>query len=610
MPFVVLLDLCGAASIQILDRTEVRATDPDLYIDAFLRDGILDSFVVSDNANAGGVGFKVDVAPATHDAFVSSFATQFSVALADTSDGAMTIVDRASLKTVAEYLMGVASTYILGKYTSSFVDRVSANALNSLSLSDMGANYNMAADETFRVVMAGSPGLRATLASSIPAEIWAKSWSSNALPLKNGGDTLQFEFKISQNYNVAENHISVTPASNSSFEIASAGGDSIDSSSFGRVPAKSVVLVLRRPAPADYVSWRDGAKTPYSASNQPVQDASSNVDTARNQYVTDKTASDAADAAYNAGYAVHDARVIADQDVTNATRLYNVAVADLAAKSQKVSDREAFSLANGIPLATDNIYIGYVSDQTKAVTKVTSADADKTQRMTAAAAAAAADLAPINADAEAALAILLSTATSTDVTAKASLTAWEQSQAALIAANAQYKRDLELQAYETEKKNALQESANSAAANALYQWTSANTNANTLKTNLTTVDQAAVDQAWGEQLQAAADLEAFRASNPNDDLTLYSNNSVNKNIVYSGKLDIYNHHKEAATSAATKANGLIAAYTTLVAYSDSYGSPSSTSSIDLATIPSWSYNSANYDATKYVQNTSAPVTIA
>lgn len=459
MPFQVTIDAKGNVVIEKIETTTYSLDDPAKQFGGFLRDDILDAFTVFRNVDSEVANVTVDMKSTKSTAFANELAKQLYLAF-DEELG----LTSAQINNLAMYLLSVANEYILATLTDGAGSSLEADGLKELRLTDICGSYLTGARTMYSGLDALEPNVRALVALQIPNSKWMSAWSPSDLPLKNGGDSMTFQFNITQNYSVSAVNKDLGAGIDGAGESVSTGTNI--SRTVGNVPAKIVHLVLTRAAPASYKTL----SAPSAPSSSAVTTATALVSTKSGLYNSAKTAASTALATFKAKDSAHLNRVRADQEVVDAQTSLDTATtllndADSALKK---------AVSDGI---TGSDLDNYNEAFNQAQAGVSAASSSKANAEALAATARTNDG---GVDTEVAAAAVESAKTAAATASDAVRTAydaWVAAKSGLSDAVAQYDRDVELFNYRTEELAAAKESANDKRDHQFAMWSDASANA-------------------------------------------------------------------------------------------------------------------------------------
>lgn len=459
MPFQVTIDAKGNVVIEKIETTTYSLDDPAKQFGGFLRDDILDAFTVYRNVDSEVANVTVDMKSTKSTAFANELAKQLYLAF-DEELG----LTATQINNLAMYLLSVANEYILATLTNGAGSSLEADGLKELRLTDICGSYLSGATRMYGGLDALEPNVRSLVALQIPNSKWMSAWSPSDLPLKNGGDSMTFQFNITQNYSVSAVNKDLGTGIEGAGQSVSTGTNI--SRTVGNVPTKIVHLVLTRASPASYKTL----SAPSAPSSSAVTTATALVSTKYGLWNSARTTASTALATFKAKDSAHHTRVLADAEVVDAQASLDAATT-LLANADAALKKAVLDGITGTDLAN------YNEAYDVAQASVTAATTSKTGAVAAAAAARTADGAVDTGVAAAAAAAFAASASAASDAVRAAYDAWVVAKSGLSDAVAQYDRDVELFNYRTEELAAAKESANDKRDHQYALWSDASANA-------------------------------------------------------------------------------------------------------------------------------------
>jgi len=597
VPFQVTIAADGTVSIQKVDVQTYTLTEANATFEGYLRDSILHSFKVEANgANPNAALYvTMDESIGLRDAFINELKKQILEASMDNSGNSSVDATQADIKNLEAYLLEWANSNLLEELKKNGIaDALEADALDNLAHNDFDADAAKGAEAMHDGLDAMDPARLSVVASQIPNSKWMSAfngvgdsgapgsrsaYTASRLPLEDGGDSMTFQFVITQNFVVSESN----PVSGASMMPGSVVNTGIGSSAGGigpaanetllghySVPTRIINLKLSRPLPSSYPALKSDSYTmPTDADAGGVYDChaaiNNSTDGKLKLYNDAVTAADTAYGAWNTANEKHIARVLADKRASDA------AAFEAAARSAQSS-----ALVQAGSDTTGPLY----DAAQRAIAAAAIALADLSGCLAAQATAVAADL---NADSATAGTMvngtmgdsLLQTSKAATEAVTSSFKNLTIAQNNLADARAKLVRDLEWYNHKVAAKAAAQESANTAAQVALDQWNDASANAITAREELESVRADrnyadAVAQAWESERSTA---QTAYGSNPSEEnatrLKVAQDMKNEKAAILALKVQQFESQRAVAVKRSSDANTAIDTYVTASSYSDS-----------------------------------------
>jgi hypothetical protein len=588
----------GTVSIQKVDVQTYTLTEANATFEGYLRNDILRAFNVEMNSSANpNAALYVTMVNAKKDAFVAELKKQILEASMDNSGNSSVDPTSLNIKNLEAYLLEWANSNLLEELKKNGIaDALEADALDNLEHTDFTKNAEDGAKAMHDGLDAMDPARLSVVASQIPNSKWMSAFNNmgdsgmpgsrsaslvNRLPLEDGGDSMTFQFVITQNFVVSESN----PVSGASMMPDSVVNTGIGSSAGGigpaanetllghySVPTRIINLVLTRPHPSSYPALK-GASYPVPLASESgvawnVNDCIAAVGDSTSGAVKEyNDAVGAANTAYGAWKTAdenHIARVLADKKVSDATAF------EAAARSAQTT-----ALAQAGSDTTGPLY----NAAQRAIEAAAIALADLSGCVAAQGIAVAADLDPVNSEAEIKLGVKLTDSKTATELVTTKFKALATAQDALAAARVALARQTEWVAHQQAIKDAAQESANTAAKVALDQWSDASANAIDQLKALGEVrdDTRAADRAYYDadiELNApssgAAAAYAASKSEANATRLKIAQDLFNETkAAYEYKLDQFNAQRGSALKAITAAHDSLVIYVEAAELSDS-----------------------------------------
>jgi len=595
VPFQVTIAADGTVSIQKVDVQTYTLTEANATFEGYLRDDILRAFNVEMNNSANpNAALYVTMVDAKKDAFVAELKKQILEASMDNSGNSSVDPTSLNIKNLEAYLLEWANSNLLEELKKNGIaDALEADALDNLEHTDFTKNAEDGAKAMHDGLDAMDPARLSVVASQIPNSKWMSAFNNmgdsgmpgassaslvNRLPLEDGGDSMTFQFVITQNFVVSESN----PVSGEQMMPGSVVNTGIGSSAGGigpaanetllghySVPTRIINLVLTRPLPSSYPALKSASYTAPSAGdhapnawnvNDCIATVGDSTSGAVKEYNDAVSAANTAYGDWKTADEKHIARVLADKKVSDATAF------EAAARSaQTTALLQAGSDTTG-PL--------YDAAQ-RAIAAAAIALADLSGCVAAQATAVGADLDPVNSVAESMLSGMLADSKTATELVKTNFKALATAQDALAAARVALARQTEWVAHQQAIKDAAQESANTAAQVALDQWSDASANAIEARSNLETVrtdrnSADAVARAWDAERSTAQIAYGSNQSEANATRLKVAQDKTNeKAAILALKVEQFESQRAIAVKRSSDANTACDTYVTASGYSDS-----------------------------------------
>lgn len=274
VPYQVTIAVDGSVTIQSVDAQEYTLAPKNAQFNGFLVDGILDAFIVTSNSDypsAANVSVNMSDVAGVKTAFVTALANQLKTALLSDTSLLNVATDHASLD---DYLMDWANKEIVKQLAANGIAAaLEAEGLKGMSHTGFNADLTEGATAMYNGLETITPTVRAVIATQIPNTRWMTAFNDAGevmdakLPLYDGGDSMTFQFVITQNFVVSEEAVNVGEPTGS---LAPIPGSVKDGGASGVAPLNNVLgqysvesrtinLVLTRPSPSQYPVVRDAA---------------------------------------------------------------------------------------------------------------------------------------------------------------------------------------------------------------------------------------------------------------------------------------------------------------------------------------------------------------
>jgi len=477
VPYQVTIAVDGSVKIETVDAQEYTLAPKHAQFNGYLVDDILNAFKVKNDSgypSSANVTVEMVESAGVRTAFATALANQLKTALLSDTSLLNVATDHASLD---DYLMDWANKQIVKQLSANGI----AAALEAEGLKDMqhtgfNADLTDGANAMYDGLVTITPTVRAVIATQIPNTKWMSAFNAagevmdEKLPLYDGGDSMTFQFVITQNFVVEESAQNVGEATGAfgpapgipipgSVKDGGASGV-VTSKVLGQysVDSRTINLVLTRPSPANYPNVRDlapGFEVPVEPSTT-SKDAAAGAATdaynlAPNGYVQKAAA---AKQAYDAWDAENKKKIASDAAaaaVVDALSVYNASIAVQTSALAAAGDLKEGPLHNAAQraiAATEKARLDWEGLKTAASTAL------------GLLAAAPNDLAELYSRSK--------------LASKAQATAyntWTLKQKLAAEAADAYEALMDKYRLDMAERVALQESANTAATKALAQWT-------------------------------------------------------------------------------------------------------------------------------------------
>jgi len=488
VPYQVTIAVDGSVTIQSVDAQEYSLAAKHAQFNGFLVDDILNAFHVTSNSefpSAANVSVDMSDNAVVKSAFIAALANQLKTALLSDTSLLNVATSSASLD---DYLMDWANKEIVKQLSANGIaSALEAEGLKGMAHTGFNADLTDGATAMFDGLATIAPTVRAVIATQIPNTRWMTAFNDagevldSKLPLYDGGDSMTFQFVITQNFVVSEEAVNAGESSGFFIPGASppigvlnsgnASGVAPLNNVLGQysVDSRTINLVLTRPSPANYPAVRDEVSAPVAPSTEDRDDAATAVTTALT-----------GPAGYNVKAAAAQAAYVA-WDAENKKKIASDLAADKAAAAVSVYDASVIVQTNALAAAGD-LKAGPLHDAAqRAIEATKQALADKVElESRAATALAALAAAPNN------LAFLYGASKAASKAQAEAYKAWTAAQK--LAAEEEDKYQAAKDTYDNlmASRLALKESANRAAQKALDQWTGLSGEAVALSTELET----------------------------------------------------------------------------------------------------------------------------
>lgn len=484
VPYQVTIAVDGSVTIETVDAQEYTLAPKNAQFNGFLVDDILNAFKVKNDSgypSSANVTVEMDESAGVKSAFVTALANQLKTALLSDTSLLNVVTSSASLD---DYLMDWANKEIVKQLAANGIAAaLEAEGLKSMSHTGFNADLTDGATAMYDGLATIAPTVRAVIATQIPNTKWMSAFNDagevmdEKLPLYDGGDSMTFQFVITQNFVVSESAQNVGEQSGS---LAPIPGSVKDGGASGVAPLNNVLgqysvdqrvinLVLTRPSPSEYPAVRDGV-APAVPSHSAAETASSAATTAYSGAggYTEKAA--AAKQAYSDWDAENKRKIASDKaaaDAADAKMVYDESVIVQTSALAAAGDLKEGPLHNAAQraiAATEKARVDYESLKDTAAAALsnlgTSAPYDLASRYAASKLASKAQAAAYN--------------------------NWTVKQKEAAEAEDAYQAAMDTYNNEMDKRAALQISANTAAAKALEQFQGLSGEAITAVANLDT----------------------------------------------------------------------------------------------------------------------------
>lgn len=336
IPCQVTISADGSVSIKTVDAQNYTLSAADATFEGFLRDDLLNAFVVSNGADGEALRLAVDISGTHQTNFVSSLARQLECAVQNGDENATIAENDVSGNVNLEmYLANWARDQLLAELRANGVGAaLEGGALENLAFDDFKADLSGGAVDMFEGIRDLSPMLRAVIATQMPNTKFmsyvdvsghggAMETFSSHLPIE-GGDSMTFQFIITQNYNVTETaeNVGESTANNSNIKTGTKSGIAPLIGHY-TVASRTVNIVLKRASAAARVGL---AAAPADHTDTALTGKQGEVTTAENQYATDVSASRVAFALWSTANSYDVSYNVAAKALTTSSTLYVNAV--------------------------------------------------------------------------------------------------------------------------------------------------------------------------------------------------------------------------------------------------------------------------------------------
>lgn len=601
IPFQVTIAADGSVSIQKVDVQTYTLTEANATFEGYLRDDILHAFKVEQNGANPNAALYVTMVNGNKPAFIDELKKQ--ILQASMENGSVALTD-LNIKNLEAYLLEWANSNLLEELKKNGIaDALEADALDNLVHNGFEADAEKGATAMHDGLDAMEPSRLSVVASQIPNSKWMSAFNSmgdsgmpgsrsaglvNRLPLEDGGDSMTFQFVITQNFLVSESN----PVSGASMMPVGAnipGGAVVNTGiapsgdallGHYSVPTRIINLKLSRSQPSTYGPAGAGnlkglTYTPPSAADTGVawnvdqcEEAINNTTDGTLKLYNDAViVADASFNAWNNANGAHNTRVLADKRVSDAT-----AFEAAARQAQTTALAQAGSDTTG-PL--------YDAAQ-RAIVAAAKALTDLSDCLATQVTAVAADFggaAGTSAAAATEVERLLGLSKDATESVTSSFKDLTNSQNALAAARVALARQAEWIAHQQAKHDAAQESANTAAQVALDQWSDASENAISARSDLETArvelnSADAIAQAWEtERSSAEAAYVTDKSEASATRLKVAQDKKNEKAAILALKAAEFLSKHAVATKKSSAANTALNTYVTASSYSDSPSAP-------------------------------------
>jgi len=257
VPYKVTIAADGTVSIQTVTTQEYNLSTPHAVFSGNLRDAVLTAFHVSDEGTHANPILVVDMSDNDKSDFVDSLASQMSLA-------PMVDISSDNLKM---YLVKWAKEQLTAELNANGISAaLEAGALDDLQITDFTGDIEGGATAMFDGISHLSPETRSLIATQIPNSKYMAAMDasgavgevmSGLLPLA-AGDSITFQFIITQTYAVSETPVASTLTDNA---------NAVNGSTIGVAPLighysvdnRVVNVVLKRADPAAYLPIKGSA---------------------------------------------------------------------------------------------------------------------------------------------------------------------------------------------------------------------------------------------------------------------------------------------------------------------------------------------------------------
>jgi len=364
VPFKVTMDICGSFTVQVLEAEDYSLEVADKEFAGYLKDAVLDAFVVSKSNDSGVAILDVSMNLDADSDFKGEIVTQLQRALMNVSGDNLEI-----------YLKDWANTELLADLRANgMAAALEGDGINELAYDDLEGSYEAGAAALWDGLVALPPQKRSLIATQIPNKNWmaARNGFDNDddqhhhitfLPLRAGGDSMTFQFQIEQHFSVSTeampnySYDGSPNTDNIATGTSAYAGHLVDETTYG-VEKRIVNIVLTRAAPKDFPDV--SGESPYTVpdrdtdvvGSKSVNDLSGEVNSAQTAF---DTASDLAESSYQTwkaenitdiSYNLHVSRKnVADAKFVAAKAALVKALLDLSGNPSSLSLKAAAELA-------------------------------------------------------------------------------------------------------------------------------------------------------------------------------------------------------------------------------------------------------------------------
>ena len=257
VPYKVTIAADGTVSVQTVTTQEYNLSTPNAVFAGNLRDAVLNAFHVSDEGSHANPILVVDMSDNDKSGFVGSLASQLSLA-------PMVDISSDNLKM---YLVKWAKEQLTAELNANGISAaLEGGALDDLQITDFAGDISGGAEAMFDGISNLSPETRSLIATQIPNSKYMEAMDasgavgevmSGLLPLA-AGDSITFQFIITQTYAVSETPVASTLTDNA---------NAVNGSTIGVAPLighysvdnRVVNVVLKRADPAAYLPIKGSA---------------------------------------------------------------------------------------------------------------------------------------------------------------------------------------------------------------------------------------------------------------------------------------------------------------------------------------------------------------
>jgi hypothetical protein len=251
VPYKVTIAADGTVSVQTVTTQEYNLSAPHAVFAGNLRDAVLTAFHVKDEGSHANPILVVDMSDNDKSDFVGSLASQLKLA-------PMVDISSDNLKM---YLVKWAKEQLTAELNANGISAaMEAGALDNLQITDFAGDISGGAEAMFDGISHLSPETRSLIATQIPNSKYMEAMDasgavgevmSGLLPLA-AGDSITFQFIITQTYAVSETPVASTLKDNA---------NAVNGSTLGVAPLighysvenRVVNVVLKRAYPSAYL---------------------------------------------------------------------------------------------------------------------------------------------------------------------------------------------------------------------------------------------------------------------------------------------------------------------------------------------------------------------